>query len=117
MQLGLLNSRMKDFYGLALLARLYSFGGTLLARAVSATFWTAKYTYRGRPGRLIRELQPRSCEDLQWRAFLRRSRFKESLDLVAVVLQVRRFAHPLLAAISGGRPFDRTWSPDGPWTD
>jgi hypothetical protein len=63
MQLGLLNSRMKDFYGLALLARLYSFGGTLLARAVSATFWTAKYTYRGRPGRLIRELQPRSCED------------------------------------------------------
>jgi len=36
--LGLLNSRMKDFYDLALLSRMYPFEGRSLSAAVSATF-------------------------------------------------------------------------------
>jgi hypothetical protein len=35
--LGLLNSRMKDFYDLALLSRMYQFEGRFLSEAVSAT--------------------------------------------------------------------------------
>src|SRR3954451_21084114 len=37
-KLGLLNSRMKDYYDLALLSRLYSFSGKVLVEAVRATF-------------------------------------------------------------------------------
>jgi Nucleotidyl transferase AbiEii toxin, Type IV TA system len=37
-KLGLLNSRMKDYYDLALLARMYPFNGEQLIEAVSATF-------------------------------------------------------------------------------
>jgi hypothetical protein len=37
-KLGLLNSRMKDYYDLALLSRLYSFSGPVLIEAVAATF-------------------------------------------------------------------------------
>jgi predicted nucleotidyltransferase component of viral defense system len=36
--LGLLNSRMKDFYDLALLSRMYEFEGQRLSETVSATF-------------------------------------------------------------------------------
>jgi hypothetical protein len=36
--LGLLNRRMKDFCDLALLSRIYQFGGQCLSEAVSATF-------------------------------------------------------------------------------
>jgi hypothetical protein len=36
--LGLLNSRMKDYYDLAILSRLYSFVGAILVEAVIATF-------------------------------------------------------------------------------
>jgi hypothetical protein len=36
--LGLLNSRMKDFYDLALLPRMYPFEGERLAEAILATF-------------------------------------------------------------------------------
>jgi hypothetical protein len=35
--LGMLNSRMKDYYDLDLLSRMYSFDGELLAEAVRAT--------------------------------------------------------------------------------
>ena len=37
-KLGLLNSRLKDYYDLALLSRLYSFNGAVLVEAVRATF-------------------------------------------------------------------------------
>src|SRR5580658_3929869 len=37
-KLGLLNSRMKDYYDLALLSRMYSFVGENLAAAIAATF-------------------------------------------------------------------------------
>lgn len=116
-QLGVLNSRMKDFYDLALLARLYSFDGTLLARAISATFGRRNTRIEADPVGLSESFSLDPAKALQWRAFLRRSRFKESLDFVSVVRQVRNFAHPLLAAIAGGQPFGGTWSPGGPWTD
>jgi Nucleotidyl transferase AbiEii toxin, Type IV TA system len=37
-QLGLANSRMKDFYDLMVLARLFEFDGEVLACAIQATF-------------------------------------------------------------------------------
>src|ERR1019366_9710106 len=37
-KLGLLNSRMKDYYDLALLSRMYLFTGAVLVEAVIATF-------------------------------------------------------------------------------
>jgi len=37
-KLGLVNSRTKDFYDLAAMARLFEFDGALLARALGATF-------------------------------------------------------------------------------
>lgn len=36
--LGILNSRLKDYYDIALLARAYPFSGTDLVRAIVATF-------------------------------------------------------------------------------
>ena len=37
-QLGMANSRMKDFYDVAVLARDYDFEGDILVRAIRATF-------------------------------------------------------------------------------
>ncbi len=37
-KLGILNSRLKDYYDIALLARIYPFGGRDLARAIATTF-------------------------------------------------------------------------------
>lgn len=42
--LGLLNSRIKDYYDLALLSRLYSFDGQVLVDAIRSTF-----QHRGTP--------------------------------------------------------------------
>jgi hypothetical protein len=47
--LGLLNSRMKDYYDIALLSRLYSFEGEHLMEAIVATFRHRRTTIEAEP--------------------------------------------------------------------
>ena len=114
--LGPLNSRMKDFYDLALLSRLYSFEGISLALAISATFGHRHTRVEADPIGLSESFSRDPAKALQWRAFVRRSRFDETPDFVAVVRHVRTFAQPLLAAIADGTPFAGSWNAGGPWT-
>jgi Nucleotidyl transferase AbiEii toxin, Type IV TA system len=114
-KLGLMNSRMKDYYDLALLARLYSFNGPLLVEAVLATFRHRETPIDTDPVGLTEAYCADPPRSLQWRAFIRRSRFIEQAnDLEQIVAEVRRFAIPLLAAtaVKGSLPH---WNAGGPW--
>ena len=116
-KLGLLNSRMKDFYDLALLSRHYSFGGAVLLEAVQATFWHRETPIEPEPIGLTQAYFADPARSLQWRAFIRRSRFTEhSHDLEQLVAEVRRFAVPLLTAASAKCSVS-TWEAGGPWLE
>ena len=77
--LGALNSRMKDFYDLALLSRLYSFEGVSLARAISATFGHRHTRVEADPIGLSEGFSRDPAKALQWRAFVRRRGSKRPL--------------------------------------
>jgi predicted nucleotidyltransferase component of viral defense system len=114
-KLGLLNSRMKDYYDLALLARLYSFAGQRLLEAVIATFRHRETPIEAEPVGLTETYYADPSRSLQWRAFVRRSRFTEHPnDLEQLVAEVRRFAIPLLAAAAAKGPLSH-WNAGGPW--
>ncbi len=114
--LGLLNSRMKDFYDLALLSRMYEFEGRRLSEAVSATFRHRGTTIEADPIGLTQAFSDDPARTVQWRAFVRRSRFDEEAgDLAGLVAEIRVFALPVLAAAAAGGPFGRRWKPGGPW--
>jgi predicted nucleotidyltransferase component of viral defense system len=114
-KLGLLNSRMKDYYDLALLSRLYSFSGAVLVEAVIATFRHRETRIEAEPVGLTETYYSDPARSLQWRAFVRRSRFTEKPDdLKQLVSEVRRFAIPLLAAAANGNPLS-DWHAGGPW--
>jgi hypothetical protein len=104
--LGLLNSRMKDYYDLALLSRMYPFDGERLADAIVATFRHRGTTIKAEPVGLT----PAYCDDparvLQWRAFVRRSRFGEEVgDLTRLVDEIKPFLLPILSKIAADNPF------------
>lgn len=113
-QLGLANSRMKDFYDLAVLARTFEFDGRILIKAVRTTF-----SRRGTP---LPEVEPVALTAIfhddaakrrQWRAFLKKAQGTDLGDLPAVIAEVRAFVLPLItpgAADLG----HRTWV-DGEW--
>jgi hypothetical protein len=113
--LGLLNSRIKDYYGLALLARLYPFNGKLLADAIRSTFRHRGTAVEAEPVGLSDAFTADPTRMVQWRAFVRRSRFHSESGLPEVVAQVRRFATAPLASIARGESFHLQWRPAGPW--
>jgi hypothetical protein len=97
--LGLLNSRMKDYFDLMLLSRFYEFDGALLLRAIKATFKRRSTEIEGLPVGLTAEFSSAPGKSAQWKTFLRRSRFEaEPTDLDGVIVAVRNFAGPLLFA-------------------
>ncbi len=115
--LGLLNSRMKDYYDVALLAKLYSFNGQDLVDAILATFQRRGTRIEPEPVGLTDAFASDPARGAQWRAFLRRSRFPEEPGaLPPLVSEVRRFASAPLSAAVGKAPFHAHWQPGGPWT-
>ena len=114
--LGLANSRMKDFYDLEVLSRTFPFEGEVLVRAVQATF-----TRRGTPlptdlpVGLTSEFTADRAKNTQWAAFVRKSGAPRNDDLPTVGAAIALFVEqPLAAAVASG-PFAKQWSPGGPW--
>ena len=115
-KLGLLNSRVKDYYDLALLSRTYPFVGPTLVDAIVATFRHRKTVIEKEPIGLTETYYADPARSLQWLAFLRRSRFVEQPDdLKQLVVEVRRFAIPVLTAASTGHTLAQ-WHAGGPWS-
>ncbi len=116
-QLGIVNSRMKDYYDLWVLAREFEFDGETLKDAIGATF-------RRRQTPLPEELPAGLSEGFandpgkkaQWRAFLNRTRlrFKEP-DLGKVVETIKGFIVPPVHAAQQKIPFTHRWPSGGPW--
>jgi hypothetical protein len=114
--LGLLNSRMKDYYDLALLSRMYPFDGEAMAQAILATFRHRGTTVEAEPVGLTRAYWDDPARVLQWRAFVRRSRFGETEDeLMRLVEEIRPFLLPVLSKLAAEKPFNAHWKPGGPW--
>lgn len=107
--LGILNSRMKDFFDLWVLAKHSDFDGTVLTRAVAATFERRQTAIpQGLPIGLSDEFVNDARKEKQWQAFLR----KNALDLMpfaVVTADLREFLMPVLSAISAGKSYGRTW--------
>ncbi len=115
-KLGLLNSRMKDYYDLALLSRMYPFEEERLAKAIVATFRHRGTTIEAEPIGLTEAYADDPARVVQWRAFVHRSRFREaSGDLARLVTEIRQFALPVLSTVVAGKSFIASWKPGGPW--
>jgi hypothetical protein len=90
--LGLLNSRLKDFYDLALLSRMYPFEGERLVKAISATFRHRRTTIEPEPIGLTQAYCDDPARAIQWRAFVRRN----GLPLLLRTASSRAPRHALL---------------------
>jgi len=115
--LGIVNSRMKDFYDLLVMAREFAFDGGMLARAIAATFGRRRTRIPSEvPIALSEEFARDPDKVTQWNAFLRRSRLEVPVpDLGDVLKILGGFAMPALRAAAEGNVFDRTWDAGGPW--
>lgn len=114
-QLGIANSRMKDYYDVWYLAQTFPFDGATLTRAIGRTFERRRTPA---PTSVPTALSPVFAQDdakrRQWRAFLAKGRL-DAPGLEDVVGHVGSFALPPAQAVAEGRPFTPTWRAGGPW--
>ncbi len=113
--LGMLNSRMKDFFDLWVLAQHSDFDGSVLSRAVAATFDRRRTAIpQGTPIGLNDEFINDAQKEKQWQAFLRKNAL-DPIPLAAVINDLREFLLPVLAAISTSGSHDLAWTAGDGW--
>ena len=114
--LGISNSRMKDFSDVAIAARRVAFDGEALVVALRATF-----RRRGAilPDGEVVALSERFVQDssaqANWRAFVARNQQSEFESLQQVVSELERFLRKPFAHARSTKLFAAHWSPGGPW--
>ncbi|WP_301101761.1 nucleotidyl transferase AbiEii/AbiGii toxin family protein [Propionivibrio sp.] len=96
--LGILNSRMKDYFDLWVLARHSEFDSQILTRAIAATFQRRQTGFPdGVPIGLSNEFASDPQKVKQWNAFLRKNAI-DPKPLSEVVTYLREFLMPVLAS-------------------
>ena len=107
--LGMLNSRMKDFFDLWVLAKHSDFDGSVLLLAVMATFERRRTAFpQGQPIGLSDEFINDDQKGKQWQAFLRKNAL-HSMPLAIVIADLREFLLPVLDAVAGPAGLTMDW--------
>jgi len=115
--LGMANSRMKDYYDLSILSRQFSFAGSDLAKAITATFNRRNTAI---PDKIPTGLSDAFSTDIekvtQWKAYLKRNALMDaSEDLVQIITELRGFLLPPLQASNREAEFRKQWTAGGSW--
>lgn len=110
--LGQANSRMKDFYDLAVIAQRTELDGATLSAAIAATFarrQTALPTER--PLALTRAFSEDAAKQRQWQAFLTKNRIAAA-SLADTVALLEALLWPATAVAETQSPATATWRPE-----
>jgi hypothetical protein len=108
-ELGINNSRMKDFFDLAVIARTSDLDGSTLVDAIRATFARRSTSLpTSTPAALSTEFSSNPIKAQQWRAFMAKAGLQwTSLEEVVDVLAA--FLNPVIAACGISRDFESKW--------
>jgi len=115
--IGTRTSRMKDFYDLFCLARMFEFNGEILSAAIRATF-----DRRGTevptepPPTLSAEFAQDADVNERWAAFVRRtSLLVAPPPLIELIDELQKFVLPPARMAAGAKSALKNWSPDVGW--
>jgi predicted nucleotidyltransferase component of viral defense system len=115
--LGMRNSRMKDYFDIYYLSQKYDFRGKDLSRAIIATFQRQKTEI---PSSVPLGLSPEFCSNpakmIQWKSFYAHANIAlAEMNFDEVVATVREFIMPAASAAAKGKSFNNFWPVGGPW--
>ena len=115
-QLGEINTRMKDFYDLWQISSNFEFRGITLVTAVRSTFRSRN---TGIPPTVPLALRSEFAKNNQklWKAFLSRINAIEPRlqSLEEVIKTIREFLMPVIEAVDQNADFQKMWDPNRGW--
>ena len=115
--LGMVNSRMKDFYDLWIIASRFRFEGATLTEAIGNTFSrrNTKFPLQTPTGLRV-EFYQEAQKNAQWNAFLQKNKLiTDPPSLMEVSLLLEEFLMPPTRALISDENFPASWDAGGPW--
>jgi predicted nucleotidyltransferase component of viral defense system len=103
------NSRMKDFYDVYMLSRMFEFEGSVLYEAIRQTFRRRATPLPADPIVFSDYFADKKDKQIQWQAFQKRIRVSENLSLSEVLDHIRVFLQPVYSAVLSGREWTGRW--------
>ena len=116
-KLGLLNSRMKDFYDIWLMIRQFNFDGIQLAEALRRTFKYRKTSLPQKKTLFAEEIyDEKSDRQTLWKAFLKKGGIGHAPEMLSTTArQIEKFLIEPLDAIRKDNNFNKKWEIPGLW--
>lgn len=111
LQLGELNSRMKDFYDIWYLANRAAFEMPVLAQALNATFLRRKTQIPNDPHIFSDQFRTNPTKQKQWENFCLQNRFVETPDFFQLMKELSIFLEPIIAELASDCKTTLKWSP------
>lgn len=113
--LGMVNSRMKDFFDLWAIANTFAFEGPVLAEAIAATFARRETALPTEPP-LALTAAFAEAQQAQWTAFLKRTEISLAPEpLPEIQAQIAKLIMPPTLSLAQGETFEARWPPGGAW--
>jgi hypothetical protein len=110
-ELGINNSRMKDFFDLAVIARTSALDGSILVEALRATFARRGTTLpASTPIALTPEFAADPAKARQWAAFANKAQL-QAQDLIEVIALLDVLLTQPVGAAASDEAFDSKWNP------
>jgi hypothetical protein len=117
-KLGELNSRMKDFFDVWVLAQNFSFDERILAKAIQTTFTRRETDIEAEPVCFTERFAYLPDKQAQWKGFIKTNRVENAPpEFSEVVGCIREFIQPIMQTILANSDSDRQWKPTGPWSE
>jgi len=115
-KLGLLNSRMKDFYDIWFLSRRFDFKGEALIEAIEKTFEKRKTPLISEPSIFYPTFIKDDTKQAQWQGFIKKTKLTDaptSFEDVAVGIKI--FLQPIVVSMINRQTFRLFWAAPGSW--
>lgn len=116
-KLGLLNSRMKDFYDIWLMMRQFDFDGAKLTEALKRTFDHRKTTLPTHKPLFAEEIYDmKSDRQILWKSFLKKGDIRHAPEnLRTTAAEIEKLLVEPLSTLGEGVVFKKEWKAPGPW--
>lgn len=115
-KLGILNSRMKDFYDIWFLSRTFDFRGETLAEAVKKTFENRNTPISVNPTVFDSSFLKDEDKQVQWSGFIRKAKLTGAPNSFGdTAAAIRLFLVPIVVSLFDRRTFTSAWTAPGPW--
>lgn len=115
LRLGMVNSRIKDYFDICILARSDSFSGEILVKAIHATCTHRGTMIPSEPPEGLYQFFEEPSKEAEWNGFYKKYQIQEIMSFSEVGEILRQFLLPPLDAARDQKPYLMDWVPTKGW--